>query len=411
MEDLLFKKESFYTNKEGTSLFELLLITSICYFSSLFCIFLNSFDKKFNFKYLETFVFCFFVIFSVIFSKLLFYVYFLVCFLFFIRRTKSKKHFSNSTNKISILRGSTTLLISICILAVDFQCFPRRFCKTKEKHISLMDMGISFVVFSMGLSFKKKNISLRKRIFCWIREVFFLFLIGLISLYFLPPKGYGEYGKNMNFFFIIAIIKTLTFLFYPLLDFSETLGCLFLFLNYLILYFFSIEKYVLGPSRGSFFSNNKEAFVISCGCFILFLLSNGVRKSLDSKNNKGLFIRFFLSLISFFLIRNKKQPARVVFNTSFCLFSYSIGLFHILILSFLEKMNFQFSFLQKISENQFFFFLTADILTGCIGKTINTFRIGKLFSIIILFSYILFTSVLCFNVFPWLRKSLLSFYN
>jgi phosphatidylinositol glycan class W len=53
---------------------------------------------------------------------------------------------------ITSFKAFTSLITINCILAVDFLLFPRELAKTESYGISLMDLGVGAVIFSMGVT-------------------------------------------------------------------------------------------------------------------------------------------------------------------------------------------------------------------------------------------------------------------
>ncbi|KAK6622599.1 hypothetical protein RUM43_008441 [Polyplax serrata] len=93
-------------------------------------------------------------------------------------------------------RASTNFVSAICILAVDFKIFPRRFAKTESYGFGLMDLGVGFFVCSHGLVDK-----------CWKQQNNFkkvlkssvLFLIlGLMRVTIIKAVGYQEHITDIT---------------------------------------------------------------------------------------------------------------------------------------------------------------------------------------------------------------------
>ena len=53
---------------------------------------------------------------------------------------------------VSTFRAGQAVAMCVCILAVDFRLFPRRFAKTERFGVSLMDVGSGSVVFGTALA-------------------------------------------------------------------------------------------------------------------------------------------------------------------------------------------------------------------------------------------------------------------
>jgi phosphatidylinositol glycan class W len=108
----------------------------------------------------------------------------------------------------------------VCILAVDFNIFPRFLAKTELMGISLMDLGTGFFIFSSGLTSKdaraasklnaknenestdSKSDKKSKHSY----QKLFVLLLGfgrLLTLKFLNYQEHAsEYGKNTEYFYL-----------------------------------------------------------------------------------------------------------------------------------------------------------------------------------------------------------------
>nr|VZI31762.1 unnamed protein product [Spirometra erinaceieuropaei] len=119
------------------------------------------------------------------------------------------------------LRAYILLFTCVCIYAVDFPLFPRRFAKTEAYGVSLMDVGVGLISVSCGHSNVPFVYFLRSaRPYSSISSVLsssvLLVLLGAARTLVIKLLGYPEhvteYGVHWNFFATLAVLRFAGFL-------------------------------------------------------------------------------------------------------------------------------------------------------------------------------------------------------
>jgi glucosaminylphosphatidylinositol acyltransferase len=118
---------------------------------------------------------------------------------------------------IRIVKSTIMIPTVLCIFAVDFHDFPRRFCKTEAFGISLMDVGTGCVIIGSGMASniaKFKSSSVLSRFMTNIKGIPVIMAIaigGILSRWIVNhPEIVTEYGVHWNFFWTIAFITLAT---------------------------------------------------------------------------------------------------------------------------------------------------------------------------------------------------------
>ncbi|KAG8063221.1 hypothetical protein GUJ93_ZPchr0003g18266 [Zizania palustris] len=134
---------------------------------------------------------------------------------------RSQFHLKAGLNHLPLLRAdissyrvSVVLVTCLCILAVDFKIFPRRYAKAEEYGYGIMDLGVgSFVVANALVSRQARNITAMS----WnasLMSISPLIFLGFARLMSTSGVDYqvhvGEYGVHWNFFFTLSAISILT---------------------------------------------------------------------------------------------------------------------------------------------------------------------------------------------------------
>jgi len=188
-------------------------------------------------------------------------------------------------------RASMLLVTTICILAVDFPAFPRRFAKTETFGYGLMDIGVGSFVFSNGLvspEARQLSSSIRKNLVGCVP----LILLGVARLISVTVVGYHEnvteYGQHWNFFFTLASVRLLSSLLLPLVKETKMVWVVSVVVAVLyegVLTFWVGEWIVSEAPRDNFISANREGIFSSLGYLAIYLA--GVAWGREILNTRG----------------------------------------------------------------------------------------------------------------------------
>ncbi|KAL9997413.1 putative phosphatidylinositol anchor biosynthesis protein PIGW/GWT1 [Helianthus debilis subsp. tardiflorus] len=130
---------------------------------------------------------------------------------------------------VSSYRVSMMLITCICILAVDFKIFPRRYAKTETYGTSLMDIGVGAFVFANSFVSRQAR-----------------------------GVHVGEYGVHWNFFFTLAGVAVLTSIINVSPKYCGLVGSLVL-IGYQVWLMNGLNSYLLSAERGTdTISQNKK---------------------------------------------------------------------------------------------------------------------------------------------------------
>ncbi|KAK1835487.1 GPI-anchored wall transfer protein 1 [Podospora conica] len=184
-------------------------------------------------------------------------------------------------------RGNMLVVTSICILAVDFRLFPRRFAKVETWGTSLMDMGVGSFVYSAGIVASRAVLTQRAsghtppllpRLARSLRHSLPLLVLGFIRLLSVKGLDYAEhvteYGVHWNFFFTLGFLPPFVALFQSLLHLIPSYAGLALLLAAAyesLLASTPLKTFILAGPRTDLLSQNREGIFSFLGYLAIFL--------------------------------------------------------------------------------------------------------------------------------------------
>jgi len=196
---------------------------------------------------------------------------------------------------ITAYRGAMLIITCVCILAVDFEIFPRRFAKAENWGTSLMDMGVGSFVFGAGVVSARQQLkdevqeggarksTFFKRFNDSLRHSLPLLALGFVRLYSVKASNYQEhvteYGVHWNFFFTLGLLGPVVALFQPLLQLVPSWQALAfaIVLPYEMSFWYSSTgHYIFTAPRVDFFSSNREGIYSFIGYLGIFLAGQGI---------------------------------------------------------------------------------------------------------------------------------------
>nr|XP_022314541.1 phosphatidylinositol-glycan biosynthesis class W protein-like isoform X2 [Crassostrea virginica] len=218
----------------------------------------------------------------------------------------------NSTSSVSILgqeldknldfisnfRAYALICTSICILAVDFKVFPRRFCKAETYGTGLMDTGVGLFIVANGIvSPESRNKGKISSLKSSLLSSLPLIILGMGRV--LSTKGVNyqehvtEYGVHWNFFFTVSAVKICSSLLLTFLGNIILSGpaIIVILLYQLLLNKFGLSGYLaLGADghggRTGLLDSNREGIVSCAGYLSLYLLAVDLGKHIFNRERK-----------------------------------------------------------------------------------------------------------------------------
>ncbi|KAK8853133.1 hypothetical protein IAR55_003834 [Kwoniella newhampshirensis] len=187
---------------------------------------------------------------------------------------------------LSVYRAHMVIMTVVCILAVDFEVFPRWQGKCEDFGTSLMDVGVGSFVFSLGLVSTKaltpSPTGIRSNplfdIALAFRKSAPVLVLGIIRLLMVKgveyPEHVTEYGVHWNFFFTLAFLPVLGVAVRPLRRWVKwsVLGMTISMTQQTLLTYFNLQPFLLSPSRPNLLAANKEGISSLPGYLAIFFI-------------------------------------------------------------------------------------------------------------------------------------------
>ncbi|KAL6878390.1 hypothetical protein ACP4OV_012560 [Aristida adscensionis] len=293
---------------------------------------------------------------------------------------------------ISSYRVSVVLVTCLCILAVDFRIFPRRYAKAETYGNGIMDLGVgSFVVANALVSRQARDITSMsfKAALSSISPLVFLGFARIISTSGVDYQVHvGEYGVHWNFFFTLAAISILTSTVRIHPKYCGFVGLLIL-AGYQIWLSFGLSEYLISDERSAdIISQNKEGIysILDSRKKCNILRSTNRFPPLTQDTGFGILAIIVDSYI--------ESVSRRMCNFAYVMlvFAQNFQVLSVLTLAGLVSAEKNLVLEDAFNQNMLGSFLLANILTGLVNLSVDTLSASPVAALLILSVY---TFTLC----------------
>jgi hypothetical protein len=341
-------------------------------------------------------------------------------------------------------RAIINIITAICILAVDFKCFPRSLAKTETFGFGLMDVGVGLFVFSNGIVYNFPDVESKltfKRIKSLLVSSLPLIVLGIGRLVVTKEIDYqehiSEYGTHWNFFMTLAVTK---FFGSILIDIFRTRNCTkfvaiaFLCIHEMFLHL-GLKEFILSEDtkRDTLLKANREGLVSIPGYIAIFLASvclgsimrsdSHVRKGKQAfKDNLFVFVNAGVFWKLVYVCSKMFGVSRRLANMGYVFWVLALGttimgmfmLFELIIyFTQFEKpiendkdevvqVTYAPIILEAVNYNGLAFFLVANLMTGLVNLLFQTMLLDTFTSVTIIVYNMLVICVLM--VFLYVNK-------
>ena len=325
---------------------------------------------------------------------------------------------------IEIFRGQVFLVTYLCILAVDFPIFPRRYAKTENFGYSGMDMGVGLFALAHGMvSSEARNKSTRWREF--LLENSILFLLGLVRLISVKYVSYvehvSEYGVHWNFFLTLCLMKSIGNLLLRLTkNLPVLIACVLVGHEVILLRLLKYDNYLIVSStlRDNFIDANREGIFSLGGYVSLYLIGILLgRFVIDNERHRRfqyMTLVLFSAMMALCLISS--NASRKLCNFAYissttglacmCLSGFSV----IQWLLLKQGCSTESILLKNVNQKGLDTFLCANVLTGLINLNVQTIDTPSFIALGIVLSYLFIVSAFAYFS-PSMIKLVIGYYK